>query len=128
MAAARKPADAAASESPEVEATDTVPDAEPTETPADTEAPAADPPEQPNAAVVAPRQYQGGARWAVGQNAPEDAYRALGGDDHATPVGPVVHTHPGGYARLIAAKGGLITDGVRRELEAADRANASEQG
>lgn len=119
MAAARKPADAAAaSEAPEVEAPDTVPDPEPTEPTEET------PDEQPNAAVVAPRQYQGGSGWAVGQNAPEDAYRALGGEDHATPVGPVVHTHPGGFARLIAAKGGLITDGVKRELES----GKSEQG
>ncbi|MFM9566122.1 hypothetical protein [Streptomyces turgidiscabies] len=125
MAAARKQADDAAVAEP----TETV-DPEPTGPlvdPADPESEET-PDEQPNAAVVAPRQYQGGSGWAVGQNAPEDAYRALGGEDHATPVGPVVHTHPGGFARLIAARGGLITDGVKRELEAGDKSAEGEQG
>lgn len=86
------------------------------------------PDEQPNAAVVSTRQYSGGAGWEVGQAAPDDAYRALGGEDHATPVGPVVHAHPGGYARLIAAKGATITEGVKRDLDAGLRSAEDEQG
>lgn len=89
---------------------------------------AAESQEQPNAAVVRPREYAGGEGWAVGQAAPEDAFRALGGDDLSTPVGPVVHTHPGGYARQIVAKGGLITDSVKRELDAKEPSGETEQG
>lgn len=89
---------------------------------------AADTPDQPNAAVVSTRQYAGGAGWQVGQTAPDDAYRALGGEDHATPVGPVLLAHPGGYARLIAAKGSQITEGVKRELDAGEKSAESEQG
>lgn len=77
-----------------------------------------------NPAVVAPQQYAAGVGWAVGQTAPEDAYRALDSAGTGLPVGPVVNTHPGGYARQIVAKGGLITEGVARELAAAD----AEQG
>lgn len=85
-------------------------------------------PEQPNAAVVSTRQYAGGQGWDVGQNAPDDAYRALDTAGTGEPVGPVLHTHPGGYARQIVAKGGLITEGVKRELEAGDTADEGEQG
>lgn len=89
---------------------------------------AAETPEQLNAAVVSTREYAGGAGWDVGQAAPDDVFRALGGEDHATPVGPVQHTHPGGTARQIVAKGGLITEGVKRELKAGDKSAEGEQG
>jgi hypothetical protein len=42
--------------------------------------------------------------------------------------GPVVHEHPGGYARQIVAKGGLVTEGVKRELEAADKSDRGRAG
>lgn len=76
------------------------------------------------AAAVRTQEYAAGTGWQVGETAPEDAFRALDTADFATPVGAVVHEHPGGYARQIVAKGGLITEGVRRELDAAE----SEQG
>lgn len=72
------------------------------------------------AATVRTQEYAAGTGWEVGQTAPEDAFRALDGDGYSTVVGPVVHEHPGGYARQIVAKGGLVTAGVRRELDAAD--------
>lgn len=72
------------------------------------------------AAAVRPQEYDAGTGWDVGQQAPEDAFRALDGEGYNTPVGPVVHTHPGGHARLIVAKGGLVTAGVRRELDDAE--------
>ncbi len=75
--------------------------------------------EQPNAAVVRTQEYAAGQGWAVGQTAPQDAYRALDSAGTGEPTGPVVHSHPGGYARLIVAKGAVVTDGVRRELDAA---------
>ena len=77
------------------------------------------------AATVRPQEYDAGTGWDVGQLAPEDAFRALDTADFATPTGPVVHEHPGGYARQVVAKGGLITEGVKRELDAAEQ---SEQG
>ncbi|RMB85620.1 hypothetical protein [Streptomyces shenzhenensis] len=76
--------------------------------------------EQPNAAVVRTQEYAAGEGWAVGQHAPEDAFRALDAAGTGEPTGPVVPTHPGGYARQIVAKGGLITEGVKRELDAAE--------
>ncbi|MFE3004240.1 MULTISPECIES: hypothetical protein [unclassified Streptomyces] len=80
-----------------------------------------DPAEQtPPAAMVRTQEYSAGTGWEIGQTAPEDAYRALDGDGHNTPTGPVVSSHPGGYARLIVAKGAQVTDGVRRELDAAE--------
>ena len=79
----------------------------------------ADTPEQPNAAVVRTQEYAAGEGWQVGQSAPEDAFRALGSDGQ-TPTGPVVHEHPGGYARQIVAKGGTVTEGVKKELDAAE--------
>ncbi|WP_328934152.1 MULTISPECIES: hypothetical protein [unclassified Streptomyces] len=116
--AARKPADDAAA-------------AEDTETPAPPKALAVDETpeteEQPNAAIVAPRQYAGGPGWDIGKAAPEDAFRALDLTGREQ-VGPVVHTHPGGYARQIVAKGGFITEGVKRELEAGDKSAEGEQG
>lgn len=84
--------------------------------------------EQPNAAVVSTREYAGGAGWDIGQAAPEDAYRALDSAGSGEQVGPVLHTHPGGHARQIVAKGGLITEGVKRELEAGDKSAEGEQG
>ena len=72
------------------------------------------------AATVRTQEYAAGTGWDVGQTAPEDAYRKLGGEGLTTPVGPVVHEHPGGYARQIVVKGGLITEGVKRELDAAE--------
>lgn len=84
--------------------------------------------EQPNAAVVSTREYAGGTGWDVGQAAPDDAYRALDSAGSGEQVGPVLHTHPGGYARQIVAKGGLITEGVKRELEAGDKSAEGEQG
>lgn len=85
-------------------------------------------PEQPNPAVVSTREYSGGEGWAVGHAAPADAFRALDASGTGEPTGPVVHTHPGNYARQIVAKGGLITEGVKRELDAVDTSDDSEQG
>lgn len=72
------------------------------------------------AATVRTQEYAAGTGWDVGQTAPEDAFRALAGEGMTTPTGPVVHTHPGGFARQIVAKGGRVTDGVKRELDAAE--------
>jgi len=85
-------------------------------------------PEQPNPAVVRTREYAAGEGWAVGQAAPQDAFRALDAAGTGEPTGPVVHEHPGGYARQIVAKGGLITDGVKRELDAAKSDDESDEG
>ena len=86
-------------------------------------------PEQPNPAVVRTQQYDAGEGWEIGQTAPSDAYRALDASGTGEPTGPVVHSHPGGYARQIVAKGGQITAGVKRELDAAEaEQNDSEQG
>ncbi|MGJ5895147.1 hypothetical protein ACSCBZ_24805 [Streptomyces niveiscabiei] len=93
-------------------------------TPAEVEQPEVD--EQPNVAIVSTRQYTGGEAWAVGRQAPDDAYRALDAAGTGEPTGPVVHTHPGGYARQIAVKGALITEGVKRELDAAPAAESAE--
>lgn len=68
---------------------------------------------------IQPQEYAEPGTWEVGRPAPADAFRALAGEDHATPTGPVVHEHPGGYARQIVVKGGLVTEGVKRELDAA---------
>lgn len=98
----------------------------PDETAQTTDTPASD--VQPNPAVVRTQQYDGGQGWEVGQTAPADAYRALDSAGTGEPTGPVVHSHPGGYARQIVAKGGLITAGVKRELDAAEQSDESEQG
>ncbi|WP_330349270.1 hypothetical protein [Streptomyces sp. NBC_00582] len=82
--------------------------------------------EQPNAAVVSTRQYAGGEGWAVGQQAPADVFRALDSAGSGEQVGPALHEHPGGYARLIVAKGGLITEGVKKELDAAEADESAE--
>lgn len=72
------------------------------------------------AAKVQPQEYEAGQGWDVGDTAPSDAFRALDGDGYNTPTGPVVYSHPGGHARQIVAKGAQITDGVKRELDAAN--------
>lgn len=74
---------------------------------------------------VQPQEYAAGEGWDVGQSAPEDAFRALDAAGSGQPVGPVVHEHPGGHARQIVAKGGLITEGVKRELDAAEQTDES---
>lgn len=85
-------------------------------------------PEQPNAAVVSTREYAGGEGWQVGQTAPSDAFRALDAAGTGEPTGPVVHSHPGGYARQIVAKGAVVTEGVRRELDAAEAEEPAAEG
>ena len=84
--------------------------------------------EQPNAAAVRTQEYAGGEGWQVGQTAPSDAFRALDAAGTGEPTGPVVHSHPGGYARQIVAKGQVVTEGVRRELDAAEQSAEGEQG
>lgn len=79
------------------------------------------------AATVRTQEYDAGVGWEVGQKAPEDAFRALDGAGSGGVTGPVVNTHPGGYARQIAVKGQVITAGARRELDAAE-ADQNEQG
>lgn len=79
-----------------------------------------DSPEQPNPAAVRTQEYAAGTGWEVGQTAPADAYRVLDAAGSGAATGPVVHSHPGGYARQIVVKGGLITEGVKRELDAAE--------
>jgi hypothetical protein len=84
---------------------------------------------QPNPAVVRTQEYAAGEGWGVGQTAPSDAFRALDAAGTGEPTGPVVHTHPGGYARQIVAKGQVVTEGVKRELDAAEAEQSdSEQG
>ncbi|MFJ5802683.1 hypothetical protein [Streptomyces decoyicus] len=77
-------------------------------------------PDEQAPAAVRTQEYAAGTGWDVGQSAPSDAYRALDSAGSGEPVGPVVHSHPGGYARQIVAKGGLVTEGVKRDLDAAD--------
>ncbi|MYX16858.1 hypothetical protein GTY67_26275 [Streptomyces sp. SID8374] len=73
------------------------------------------------AATVRTQEYDAGTGWEIGQRAPEDAFRALDGAGTGGVTGPVVHTHPGGYARQIAVKGQVVTAGARRELDAAEQ-------
>ncbi|MET9098302.1 hypothetical protein [Streptomyces antibioticus] len=84
------------------------------------------PDEQP-AATIRTQQYDGGVGWEVGQRAPKTAFRAYADDGSGAVTGPVVYSHPGGAARQIVAEGGLVTEGVRRELDAAE-ADENEQG
>ncbi|GGS81979.1 hypothetical protein [Streptomyces griseoviridis] len=94
-------------------------------------APAPATPEQPAPATVRTREYAAGTGWEVGQTAPADAYRALSDQGTGQVTGPVLDHHPGGYARLIVQKGAVVTEGVRRELDAAETeasATESEQG
>ncbi|MFJ8144682.1 hypothetical protein ACIQ6R_06355 [Streptomyces sp. NPDC096048] len=77
-------------------------------------------PEQPNPAVISTREYDAGEGWQVGQKAPADAYRALSDNGSGQVTGPVLDHHPGGYARQIITKGAVVTEGVRRELDAAE--------
>ncbi|ONI48632.1 MULTISPECIES: hypothetical protein [unclassified Streptomyces] len=72
------------------------------------------------AATIRTQEYDAGTGWEIGQRAPEDAFRALDGAGTGGVTGPVVHTHPGGYARQIAVKGQVVTAGARRELDAAE--------
>lgn len=95
--------------------------------PADDAAEQTTTPEQPNPAAVRTKEYAAGQGWDVGQTAPEDAYRALDAAGTGEPTGPVVHDHPGGYARLIVAKGQVVTDGVKKELDAA-KSEKSDEG
>ncbi|MEU3962918.1 hypothetical protein AB0F42_24450 [Streptomyces buecherae] len=87
-------------------------------------------PEQPDQtpppATVRTQEYAAGVGWQVGQTAPSDAFRALDPSGTGAPVGPVVHEHPGGYARQIVVAGALVTEGVKRELDAADGADAED--
>ena len=101
-----------------------------TRKPADDTAATVDTPEQPNPAAVRTQEYAAGQGWEVGQTAPEDAFRALDAAGTGEPTGPVVHEHPGGYARQIVAQDGLVTEGVKRELDAAEQSDESdsEQG
>jgi hypothetical protein len=87
--------------------------------------------EQPNPAAVRTQEYAAGTGWDIGQTAPADAFRALDAAGTGEPTGPVVHSHPGGYARQIVSKGAVITAGVKRELDAArdgEPAGETEQG
>lgn len=68
---------------------------------------------------IQPQEYAAGEGWEVGNRAPSDAFRALDGEGYNTPAGPVVYTHPGGHARQIVSKGATVTEGVKRELDAA---------
>ncbi|MFH9826729.1 hypothetical protein [Streptomyces bobili] len=77
-------------------------------------------PEQTNPAIVRTREYDAGEGWQVGQKAPAAAYRALSDQGSGQVTGPVLDHHPGGYARLIVQKGAIVTEGVRRELDAAE--------
>lgn len=87
------------------------------------------PEQQPNPAVIRTQQYDAGEGWEVGQRAPQDAFRALDDQGTGAPSGPVVHQHPGGYARQIVTKGAVITEGVKRELDAAEAEQSEgEQG
>ena len=98
---------------------------EPEQTPQTTDTTA----DQTNPAVISTREYSAGEGWQVGQTASSDAFRALDAAGTGEPTGPVVHSHPGGYARQIVAKGQVITEGVRRELDAAEAPAAEgEQG
>lgn len=85
-------------------------------------------PDATNAAIVQPQEYAAGVGWEVGQTAPSDAFRALDGEGYNTPSGPVVYSHPGGHARQIVARGGLITEGVARELAAGAADEQSGEG
>lgn len=82
------------------------------------------PPDKP-AETIRPQEYAPGEGWDVGQLAPSDAFRALDGEGYNSPSGPVVYSHPGGHARQIVAKGGLITEAVKRELDAAEQTDES---
>jgi hypothetical protein len=64
------------------------------------------------------RRFTAADGWKEGEPAPADAFRALSAD-RVTPDGPVVDTHPGGYARQIAAKGQTVTAEMLTELRSA---------
>jgi hypothetical protein len=75
---------------------------------------------------MAARRFTAAEGWKEGEPAPSDAFRALG-EDRQTPDGPVVDTHPGGYARQIAAKGQTVTAEMLAELRSAPAPEAEEQ-
>jgi hypothetical protein len=68
------------------------------------------------------RRFTAADGWKEGEPAPADAFRALA-EDRQTPDGPVVDTHPGGYARQIAAKGQTVTAEMLAELRSAPTAD-----
>lgn len=72
------------------------------------------------------RRFTAAEGWKEGEPAPADAFRALS-EDNQTPDGPVVDTHPGRYARQIAAKGQTVTAEMLAELRSAPAAEDSEQ-
>lgn len=82
--------------------------------------------EQPSE-KISTREYAAGEGWSVGNKAPADAFRALDASGTGEPTGPIVHEHPGGYARLVVAKGQVVTEGVKKELDAAKNAAKDEQ-
>jgi hypothetical protein len=75
---------------------------------------------------MAGRRFTAADGWKEGDPAPADAFRALG-DDRATPVGPVLETHPGGYARRVVARGETVTSEMLAELRGAPAAEPDEQ-
>lgn len=75
---------------------------------------------------MAARRFTAADGWKEGEPAPADAFRALG-EDRQTLDGPVVDTHPGGYARQIVARGQTVTAEVLAELRSAPAADDSEQ-
>lgn len=72
------------------------------------------------------RRFTAAEGWKEGEPAPADVFRALG-DDNRTPVGPVVETRPGRYARLVVAKGQTVTADTLTELRSAPAAEDGEQ-
>jgi hypothetical protein len=72
------------------------------------------------------RRFVAADGWKEGDPAPRDVFRSLG-DDRATPVGPVLDTHPGGYARRVAARGETVTSEMLAELRGAPAAEPDEQ-
>jgi hypothetical protein len=81
---------------------------------------AADTADEKPTAKVRTQEYAAGEGWDVGDKAPSDAFRALDAAGTGEPTGPVVYEHPGGYARQIVAKGQTVTEGVKKELDAAE--------
>jgi hypothetical protein len=75
---------------------------------------------------MAARRFTAADGWKEGTPAPADAFRALG-EDRQTPVGPVVDTHPGGYARQIVAEGDTVTAEHLAELRSAPADEDGEQ-
>jgi hypothetical protein len=74
---------------------------------------------------MAGRRFTAADGWKEGEPAPADAFRALG-EDNVTPEGPVLHKHPGGYARQIVAEGETVTAEALAELRSAPAAEDGE--